>query len=113
MSYNVVLTYDGRERKVGTVVGDTLICHRKVRQHLFRSGRPTVEQARKEGVSAWGLDCKVCDRLLEMGVVFLNIVTDEGEYQCRLEDMRKKGIVLNMKPHRAQYFLNENMFERK
>ena len=112
MKYTVKISYDGQDRIVGQVIDDTLHCRRDVKKHLFRSGKPTVVAARQAHVSAWGLDCRVCDGLLERGVEYLEIIAGAGTYRCRLEDMKTKGFVLNMKPHRAQYFLNEEEFVR-
>jgi hypothetical protein len=110
--YSVVINYEGRERKVGTVEDNVLTCRRDVNKHLFRSGRATVAEARKDNVSAWGLDCKVCEGLLGQGVTHMDIVTREGTFRCRLVDMKELGYVLNMKPHRAQYFLPETYFAK-
>lgn len=102
---------DGEERRVGVLEGDTLTCPRTVSKHLYRMGRGTVEQARAEGASAWGLDCKVCDGLLEGGTKWLVIKVGSKRYRCSLAEMKRDGIVLHIKPHRAQYFLNEKRFE--
>ena len=103
---------DGKERKIGTFDGETLVCNRRVKDHLFRNGRHTVEEARADRVSAWGLDCKVCDGLRAKGGKWLVIKVGKEEYRCSLDDMVERGKVLHMKPHRPQYFLKEHEFER-
>jgi len=109
----VLIQYeDGTERRVGVLEGDTLTCARTVSKHLYRMGRETVEQARAEGASAWGLDCKVCDGLLENGCKWLVLKVGGHRYRCALADMKRDGIVLHIKPHRAQYFLSEKRFEK-
>jgi len=109
----VEITYaDGTCRRIGRLEGDTLVCRRDVAKHLFRFGRATVEEARRDGVSAWGLDCDVCDGLCERGATWLLIKVGKVILRCSLQDMQKKGSVLHIKPHRAQYFLNEQFFER-
>jgi len=109
----VNIRYDnGERRRIGWIEGDTFISKRSVKKHLFRGGRETVREARRDGVSAWGLDCKVCDGLIERGVVWFEIRTGKKTYRCKLEDMKKKGFVLHIKPHRPQYFLLEQEFEQ-
>ena len=112
-SVPVVISYNGERRQVGIVKGDTLFCPRDTNKHLFRYRRATIKEARAEGVSAWGLDCKVCDGLLAKGVKTLEICTGSASYTCSLADTKEHGEVLNMKPHRAQYFLNEKYFTRR
>lgn len=111
MSYKVVINYEGKERLVGHVVGNTLVCRRNEDKHLFRGGRKTVQDAINEGTAAWGLDCKVCDGLISRNIVWFEVIGKHKSYRCKLEDMRSKGYVLNMKPHRAQYFLDLEHFE--
>lgn len=111
MGYRVVINYDGRERYIGFVDGNTLTCKRDEAKHMFRGGRSTVAEAKKDGTASWGLDCKVCDGLISRGVEWLVIVSKTKIYRCKLTDMRDKGYVLNMKPHRPQYFLNLEHFE--
>lgn len=107
----VRIVCDGGTRKtIGIVKGDMLVCPRDEKKHLFRCGRSTIEQAREEGVSAWGLDCKVCDGLLERGIEWLVISTKKTAYRCKLRAMQS-GFVLSIHPHRAQYFLYEQYFE--
>ena len=109
----VTIKYDnGVTRKVGDVQGDTLFCNRTVSKHLFRSGHASVKEARAAHEAAWGLDCKVCDGLLSRGVQWFVIRTESYSYRCELKSMKEAGFVLHMKPHRPQYFLNEERFER-
>ena len=111
MSYRVVISYGGRERLIGRVVDKTLICNRTESKHLFRGGRSSVAAAKKDGTASWGLDCKVCDGLLSRGVEWIEIVTGTKIYKSKLADIRDKGRVLHIKPHRAQYFLNLKEFQ--
>ena len=113
MGYKVVIDYEGRERLVGFVEGQTLICKRNEEKHMFRGGHKSVEEAKRDGTASWGLDCKVCDGLISRGVQWLEIVGKSCTYRCTLEDMCMKGYVLNIKPHRAQYFLNLEHFEMR
>lgn len=104
---------DGQRRKVGWVSEDTFFSPRQTKKHLFRGGRATVEEARRDGTSSWGLDCKVCDGLIERGIVWFVVKVGKTNYRCKLIDMRDKGFVFHMKPHRAQYFLNEKEFTKE
>lgn len=104
---------NGERRKIGWIEGDTFFSPRKPSKHLFRGGRSTVKEARRDGVSAWGLDCKVCEGLIERGVVWFVVLVGDKRYRCRLFDMKEKGFVLHMKPHRPQYFLNETEFVKE
>lgn len=113
MPTRVTITYDGKERTVGAVHGNTLRCRRDEAKHLFRGGRGTVADAKRDGTASWGLDCKVCDGLFGRGVEWLEIETRTRTYRCKLSDMKEKGVVLNMGKHRAQYFLNLMDFEVK
>ena len=96
-------------RCIGFVDGNTLTCKRDEAKHMFRSGKCCCRS--KDRTASWGLDCKVCDGLISRSVEWLVIVSKTKIYRCKLTDMRDKGYVLNMKPHRPQYFLNLEHFE--
>ena len=113
MRRSVNIKYDdGRRRRIGWVEGDTFYSRRKVGEHLFRGGCETIKEAREQGVSAWGLDCKVCDGLLQKGVKWFVIKVGKKYYRCRLQDLKDRGFVLHIKPHRPQYFMEEYKFEQ-
>lgn len=46
---------NGERRKIGWIEGDTFFSPRKPSKYLFRGGRSTVKEARRDGVSAWDL----------------------------------------------------------
>ena len=114
MSRPVRIEYSGGEmRIIGYVDGDTFVSTKRIdRKHMFRGGRKSLEQALSDGTAAWGLDCKACDGMIRAGVKYCIIRSDSGTYKAKLSDFRDKGRVLHIRPHRPQYFLELDEFEK-
>ncbi len=111
--YANVFVRDDKLRHIGHIENETFITVRNVKKHLFRAGRKTVALARRDGVSAWGLDYDACKEMLARGVKYAEVRTQEGIYGCGLADFaeHEQAYVLNLQ-HRPQRFLPEVCFER-
>jgi hypothetical protein len=93
---------DGAVKKIGKYFPD---------KNEFVSERvKSVHFIRK--YNAWALDCKVTDFLAEkMAIITIKDKETHWDYQCRAQDLKKGGHVLEYNQHRPQYYMNVEQWD--
>jgi hypothetical protein len=81
-------------------------------KHLYRCGRRSAEEAREQGVAAWGMDTVAVRHMLRSNVRTLKIVSDKATYTAPLVLFEKKGFSQNFFPHGEQLMLYEKEFTK-
>lgn len=105
---DILITLDNkRQIKIGTRNEDMLILPRDEKEHLYRSGCKSVKEARDKGLSAWGIDAEIFDKLLQEGLKVLKVVTKKKQYIISTDKFNEHKMRLHYKPYRPQYFCNE------
>ena len=88
-----------------------LYVKRNPKKHLYRSEGFSVSEARRTGTAFWGLDCKVCHRLIAKNFTYLVISTPTGTYMADLIKFLETDLLKDF-GFGVQYFLNEREFEK-